>query len=163
VRVYAGAALALVVLAAGAWRIQAAREKGRNHALRRQRIEDRNNLRQIGKPVVQHGKLPMKDGAFDPYFFVRNGDLRGTNIKLLTSVRYRFGPTEEEAKEGDYSKFPWERYRGTREFGATPFPILWEPEPDRDGLMLVGLLSGETYLWDRATLDRALADAAHAR
>jgi hypothetical protein len=125
VRVYAGAVLTLVVLAAGAWcvhrDVQAARKRGRH----RPRLEDQNNLRNIVGLAVSVEKLPMKDGAFDPYYLVRNGDIRGSNIKILSSVRFKIGPTEEEATAGDYTKFPWERYRGEpKPRGAPPYPLL---------------------------------------
>lgn len=117
-------------------------------------------MRQIVGLATVCEKLPMKDGAFDPYYFVRNGDITGSNIKLFRSGRLKIGPTEEEAEAGDYRNFPWQRYRGElRPRNATPYPLLWEKEPDEDGCVLVALSDGTTYVWDRETLERALAEA----
>ncbi len=159
-RVYAGAVLMLAVLAAGAWRIHEHRQEGRRHTRRRLLLEDRNNLRNIVALSFSLEKLPMKDGAFDPYHLVRNGDITGTNIKALRSQRSGIGPTEEEATAGDYTKFPWERYRGEpKPRGASPYPLLWEKTPDEEGRVLVALSDGTTYVWDRETLERTLAEA----
>jgi hypothetical protein len=160
VRVYIGAFLTLAVLAAGTWRVLVVCEEGKANARRWRRLEDQNNMRQIVGLAAFCEKLPMKDGAFDPYYFVREGDITGSNIKLFRSGRLENGPTEEEAKDGDYTNFPWQRYRGERRpRSATPHPLLWEKEPDDDGCVLVALSDGTTYVWDRETLERALAEA----
>jgi hypothetical protein len=90
--------------------------------------EDINALRQIVTMIAARRELPMKDGALDPYFFVRNRDITGSNIKLFWSGVHEIGPTEEEALRGDYKHFPWHRYRGTEtHVGWRAFPLLWGP------------------------------------
>lgn len=159
-RVYVGAVLTLVVLAAGAWRVHEDIQAGRKRGRHRPRLEDQSNLRNIAGLAAACEALPMKDGAFDPYYLVRNGDIRGSNIKILRSARSGIGPTEEEATAGDYTKFPWERYRGEpRPRGASPYPLLWDKRPDEDGWVLVALSDGTAYRWNQEALDRALAEA----
>ncbi len=106
------------------------------------RMQDTNNLRQLVGPVAGSGKLPMKDGAFDPYDLVRQGHIsRGTNY-VLRSERSGTGPTDDEIARGDYTNFPWERYRGDGNLEGPPFPLLWERKPDAEGRVLVGLSDG---------------------
>jgi hypothetical protein len=138
-------ALALVVL--GACGEDAARR-----AMSQQRIEDRYSMRTIARLVIAGGKLPMKDGMFDPYALGRG------NVLLFRSARYGFGPTEEEVKAGDYARFPWARCKGPRKLDGPPFPMLWEREPDRDGRMLCVRSDGIVAVWDPETLLRAVAE-----
>jgi hypothetical protein len=155
-RVYLLAALAAAVLGMVTWRVAVHLEHRALRALPRQRTEDRRRLASIARLVVTSARLPMKDGAFDPYDFVRTGEIGDTS--LFQSARYGRGPTEEEAKAGDYSKFPWERYRGARRLGGPPFPLLWEKDPDLDGRMLVARSDGMVAVWDPDTFFRAVAE-----
>ena len=159
-RVYLLAALAVAVLTTVTWRVAVHLEHKALRALPRQRTEDRRRLSAIAHLVVTRARLPMKDGAFDPYDFVRRGEIGGGDMGLFRSARYGHGPTEEEAKAGDYTKFPWGRYRGERKpRDAPPYPLLWEKKPDEDGRVVVALSDGSARVWDRETLERALAEA----
>ena len=159
-RVALGVALVLLVVAAGAWQVTVQRQRESRRSAVFQRLRDQNSLRIIAALAATCGELPMKDGAFDPYHFVRKGDITGTNIKIFRSERLGIGPTEGEAKDGDYTNFPWERYRGERNSADGPaFPLLWEKTPDEEGRVLVALSDGSAMLWGKAALDRALAEA----
>lgn len=157
-KVSISAAVVVVVLAAGTWRMLVHDERADRRAMSRQRVEDRWRLSYIAKLVRASGKLPMKDGAFDPYHFVRTGEVTGKNINLFHSDRYGFGPTEEEAKAGDYARFPWQRCRGARKLDGPPFPLLWEKEADADGRLLAVRSDGMVAVWDPETLFRAVAE-----
>lgn len=107
--------------------------------------DDRNDLRNLAGLLLLRspgGTLPMKDGALDVYALVRNGDLKGENLKVLRSRRSGTGPTDEEIERGDYANFPWERYRGDGKLEGPPFPLLWERKPDDKGKVLVALSDG---------------------
>jgi len=160
VRVALGSVLALAVLAAGMWRVEVHYERGRRRARWPRRLEDSNNLRQIAGLAAASANLPMRDGAFDPYDFVKKGEIAGTNISVLRSQRSGVGPTEEEARADDYTNFPWERYRGERRpWDAPPFPLLRDKKPDEDGIVLVAFSDGSVQQWDPKKLERALAEA----
>ncbi len=162
-RVYLGAALTVVVLAASGWRIHVHREEGLRHARRRQRVEDLNNLRNITSACVQRGTLPMKDGALDPYDLLRSGDLVPEHVKTFRSTRLGVGPTEEEVREGDYTNFPWARYRGDGRVRGRRVPLLWDREADEDGLCVVAFSDGSAEVLDRKRLERALAEIGDGR
>ena len=120
------------------------------------RREDTNNLRNIVGLVVLTKKVPLRDGAFDPYAFFLSGEIRRENLRVFESVRSKAGPTDKEIKRGDYTNFPWERYRGDGKLVGAPFPLLWEKKPDKNGMLLVGLSDGTAKYWDHATLEAAL-------
>ena len=84
----------------------------------------------------------MKDGALDPYVLFRDGVIVGINLRLFRSERSGPGPTDDEVARGDYTNFPWERYRGDGKLEGAPFPLLWEKTPDAEGKVLVGLSDG---------------------
>jgi len=107
-----------------------------------ERFEDTDSLRQLIGIVVGSGTLPMKNGAFDPYRFIKKGLVGVENLKIFNSCRAETGPSAEEIKDGDYTNFPWERYRGDGKLEGPPFPLLWEKKPDEDGKVLVGLSDG---------------------
>lgn len=123
------------------------------------RRQDNNNLRNIVGLVVVMKKLPLKDGEFDPYAFFRSGEVRGEDLRVFHSAWLKTGPTEEEVESGDYTNFPWERYRGDGNLEGPPFPLLWEKKPDDDEKFLVGLSDGTAAYWDHATLEAALTRA----
>jgi len=107
-----------------------------------ERMEDTNNLRQIIGPVVDSGRLPIRDGAFDPYQLVAKGQHFRAGYRILWSKRSGTGPTDEEVERGDYTNFPWERYRGDGKLEGAPVPLLWEKTPDDRGKVLVAFSDG---------------------
>jgi hypothetical protein len=117
------------------------------------RLEDTNTLRNLVEPVTRTGTLPMKDGAFDPYSFVRRERIQA---RFVRSERAGKGPTDEEIEAGDYTNFGWERYRGDGRLEGPPFPLLWDRKPDDDGKILVALSDGTARLVTRAELDAML-------
>jgi hypothetical protein len=114
--------------------------------------DDSLNLRHIAGLLVArysrpphgdgHGKLPMKDSALDVYRLVANGDLCGKDLTLLWSAHTGMGPMGEDLLRGDYTNFPWERYRGDGKLEGPPFPLLWEKKPDKHGGGLVAFSDG---------------------
>jgi hypothetical protein len=117
------------------------------------RMEDTNTLRHLVEPVARAGTLPMKDGAFDPFSFVRREHI---TARFVRSERAGKGPTDEEIEDGGYTNFPWERYRGDGKLEGPPFPLLWETKPDDEGKVLVALSDGSVHHVDRAGLDPML-------
>ncbi|MFI5403877.1 MAG: hypothetical protein ACHQ1G_13145 [Planctomycetota bacterium] len=112
------------------------------------RIEDLNKLRQITGLIVVAEKAPVKDGALDPYSFVRMGDVDRKYYDIFRSVSLGQGPTDDEIERGDYTNFPWERYRGDGSDirGPAVIPLLWEKEPGADGGHLVGMNDGSARI-----------------
>jgi len=105
-------------------------------------------IRRLVGLAVQSGKLPMKDGAFDPYEFVRSGRIPADLL--------RPGPTDEEIARGDYTNFPWERYRGDGKLEGPPIPLLWEKKPDENGGCLVALSDGSARYCGREEAEAIL-------
>jgi hypothetical protein len=104
-------------------------------------LEDINNLRCIVGLAVAEPQTPMKDGVFDPYAFVRKGDVLREQYGVFHSARSGTGPTDEEIERGDYTNFPWQRHRGDgKRIGR--FPLLWEKEADKKGGRVVGFADG---------------------
>lgn len=114
------------------------------------RMQDQNSLRQLAGLAAMQKELPLKDGAFDPYEFVRDGTITRANYVLLRSQRSGTGPTDAEIERGDYTNLPWERYRGDGRLEGPPFPLLWEGEPDEDGRRLVALSDGSARYMEEA-------------
>jgi hypothetical protein len=159
------AASALAAVAAGAWQLRRACERDEEASARvYARRFDRNALRQLIGLARLCRTLPMRDGAFDVYEFVRLGEIRGENMKILRSERSGIGPSEDEIARGDYTNFPWERYRGNRKLSEwPPFPVLWDTRPDADGVVLVGMSDGTVHTWDAERLAHALPEASAGR
>ena len=120
-------------------------------------LEDVNNLRQIAGMVAVMREFPARDGFLEPNAFVRNGDITGANLNLFRSNRLGRRPTDAEIERGDYTNFPWERYRGDGKLGGAPFPLLWEKARDKSGGLLVALSDGSVRYCDRAEAERLLA------
>jgi hypothetical protein len=94
----------------------------------------------------------MKDGALDPYHFVRTGDIQPEQFEVLRSRYDGVGPTDQEIRRGDYTNFPWERYRGDPSRPIVPrFPLLWG-NPHAKGWRLVGFSDGSVELVEREQL-----------
>lgn len=120
-------------------------------------LEDISNLRNLVGMVVASDKPPMKDGALDPYAFVAKGDIAREQYGVFRSNRQDKAPTEEEIGRGDYTNFPWERYRGEPgKLRRARVPLLWEKEPGADGQHVVGMSDGSAELMSAEGLAAAL-------
>ena len=105
-------------------------------------IEDLRALKDLAALTVMCEQIPMKDGALDIYGFVRIGDVIQPQYGIFRSKRLGTGPTDKEIEAGDYTNFPWERYRGDGKLEGPPVPLLWERKPDKEGKVLVALSDG---------------------
>ena len=151
-RTYLATVLAVAVLAASGWRLHVLREGGKKHRRHRLRIEDQSSLRGIAMSLDAQ-RLPMKDGVLDPYDLVRSGKLVREQYHCLRSVRFG-GPTDKEIEGGDYTNFPWERYRGDPSRPLVPrFPLLWG-RPDTKGRRVVGFSDGSVEVVQPERLDQ---------
>ena len=76
--------------------------------------EDMNTVKNIvqllGDVASVEGKLPMKAGKLDPYALVSLRHLDEGSFDAFRSTRYG-GPTDEEIRNGEYSRFPYARDR----------------------------------------------------
>jgi hypothetical protein len=150
--IFVASGLALGVLALGTWRVSTKETRDIEGRRRSGWATDLLNVRDIVGLVAFTGRLPMRDGAFDPYDLLRTGDMTFEQIKVLRSERLGIGPTEEEIRRGDYTNFPWERYRGDPGRPRTPpFPLLWEREP-LGRRIIVGFSDGTAFVHDREEL-----------
>ena len=77
----------------------------------------------------------------DVYAAVEGGDL---NSSVLRSARLGYGPSNEEIRRGDYTNFPYERYRGVVVPGES-VPLLWDKEPDLRNGRVIGFSDGTVY------------------
>lgn len=86
--------------------------------------------------------LPIKDGALDIYALVRSGEIPKTDYAILRRWPEEV-PSDYEIEHGDYTHFPYERYRGRAELdGRYPIPLIWDAEPDSAGILIVGMSDG---------------------
>jgi len=115
----------------------------------RLRLEKKNNVMELVFQLTHGsqsgGKLPMEDGVLDVYAIVRDGKIGREMYSLLRDPESGL-PTDEEIDRGDYTNFPYERYRGNGDWDPMhPVPFLWDKEPDVDGVFVVGMsdLSGK--------------------
>jgi hypothetical protein len=122
------------------------------------RMEDMNRMRQLAGHAILAETFPLKDGAFDPYAFAATGDIARENYDMFRSARMGKGPTDEEVERGDYTNFPWERYRGdgSEKKRFERVPLLWEKEPGADGQHVVALNDGSCLAMSPADLKAAL-------
>lgn len=118
------------------------------------RQKDREHLRMLATAMAMSGDVPRAGGAVDVYAVAGR-----VPLSSFRSERLGTGPTETQVREGDYSTFPWERYKGTRQLKQPePLPLLWETKPDDGGMRLVAMSDGTVRYWDTPTLEAALRD-----
>jgi hypothetical protein len=122
------------------------------------RTEDMDRMMELAHLVARAEALPLRDGAFDPYAFVGTGDITREGYVLFRSARLGKGPTDEQIERGDYTNFPWERYRGdgSETKKLVRIPLLWEREPGPDGWHLVAWSDGSCGVVSPAELRAAL-------
>lgn len=103
--------------------------------------EDMSQMRNLAGLLVL-SNFPMRDGALDVYR-VADDVAEERQLDLLRSARTGIGPSREELAEGDYTHFPYERFRGDAPPpGAEPVPVLWDRAAQPDGTRLVALSNG---------------------
>jgi len=112
-------------------------EKGSTKVMVR-RMEDWNRFRQLAELIVVADPAPFKDGTLDPYAFVKTGGVKKGDYDLFRSATLTKGPTDAQIESGDYTNFPWERYRGDPSGikGFPSVPLLWEKEPGAKGRLV---------------------------
>jgi len=141
-------------------KLEGGAKKPERHVSRAATMEDLNSLRNLAGLVVVAEKVPMKDGALDVYAFVTAGDVTKDKYEIFRSKRLGTGPTDKEIEAGDYTNFPWERYRGDpaklRSFRGGPRPVLWEKEPGADGKQVAAMSDGSAMLLTPEDLAAAL-------
>jgi hypothetical protein len=118
------------------------------------RLQTVSNVRiLVGLMVASSEPFPMKDGALDVYHFVKSGDITRDNYDVLRKPGAKV-PTDAEIDAGDYTNFPYERYRGeAKRDGVRPVPLLWEKTPDREGIYVVGMSDGSARAVDQVDFD----------
>ena len=92
-------------------------------------IDDINNVRNLASYLSLSGDpIPLAaDGRIDVYIFVRKGEIEGEDdLQVYVSALTGQGPTLEEMLAGDYTNFPYERYRGEVSPKEPGVPLLWE-------------------------------------
>jgi hypothetical protein len=102
------------------------------------------NLRMLAQFYVFGSSRPLAaDGRLDIYAALLDEppslDLVG---EVCTDPRTGNGPTLKAIEAGDYTNFPYQRYRGRLGEDADPVPVLWEPRGTRKGGRLVAFSDG---------------------
>ncbi|MHC4956840.1 MAG: hypothetical protein ACYTGN_00595 [Planctomycetota bacterium] len=110
------------------------------------KLEDMNSLRNMLGLLTEREAFPFDaDGRVAAYAAVEPHELEEF-LDVFQSVQRKTGPTLTEARAHDYRNFPWVRYK--RVDGKEPkpgegrVPILWAPQPDEEGLRVVGFSNG---------------------
>ena len=126
------------------------------------KVKDMNSMRNLVGLLAVRGKIPMKDGQVDVYALVRKGEIRERHFHVFKSARFGYGPTKEQIKAGDYSKFPYERYRGEVDPAkAKMVPLLWDKKPDARGGRVVGLNGGAVKYYREERFEKLLKASGH--
>lgn len=105
-------------------------------------ISDHLTLRCLARLLADAQWPIANDGSVDVYKALLTPDPhRKTSPpdypKLVASDRFGFGPTMAEIQADDYSRFPYERFRGQVD-GTTVVPVLWDRlEPGVNEVMVV--------------------------
>ena len=111
----------------------------------RDRISDTNNLHMLVSLLAISGRKGPKigaDGRLDVYRFVRREEITEEDFDVFASSRAGIRPTNAEIKAGDYTHFPFSRYKGAATHQGPVTPWLWERYPHADGMRVVGYSSG---------------------
>lgn len=95
-------------------------------------------------------EVPLaKDGAIDVFRLVRQStDDPESWVALTRSLRFDRGPTRDQIESGDYSGFPYGRWRGT--VPDETVPVVWDRKADSHGMRVVGFSDGTADLLDAA-------------
>jgi hypothetical protein len=118
------------------------------------RLETTSNLRMIAGLLVMAEWFPLKEGTLDVYALVKRGEIPRSELRILQKNGV---PTAAEIDGGDYSRFPYHRYQGEgKPDYKRRIPLLWEKEPDSEGMFVVAFNDGSASAVDRAELDRLL-------
>lgn len=121
------------------------------------KTDDLNSVRNLVGLLFVQREMPMKDGRVDVYALVRSGDLGEADLSLLRSARFGEGPSKEAIEAGDYSAFPYERFRGKVERDKV-VPLLWDRKPDERGGRVVGLSSGAVKFYEEEQVQQMLRE-----
>ena len=101
--------------------------------------------------LLVFSQFPMKDGALDVYHVVVDDLPADRQLELLRDSRTGVGPLPSEVQQGDYTHFPYERFRGTappKDGGEVP--LIWDRVAQLDGTRLVALSSGAVKRMEEA-------------
>ena len=120
-------------------------------------MDDMNSLRMIvGLVEVQSAtKYPWKDGALHVYRLYEVGDITDKRLSVFRSARTGIGPSLKEVKKGDYTHFPYERYKGAKpppKGALEAIPLIWDRVASPRGQRLVGYNGGSVELVPEAQL-----------
>ena len=128
-------------------------ERSGNFAVKKN--DDMNRVRQLAALLAISRKMPMKDGRVDVYALVRNGDIGARHFSILRSARFGKSPSKDEIEKGDYTNFPYERFKGTVKPGSH-VPLLWDKKPDERNGRVVGFSSGAVKYYPEADVQKLL-------
>ena len=125
-------------------------------------VSDADHLRTIAGLWCQYRDTPVaQDGRIDVFALARKRmedgrpPSRQSIVSAFSSERLGRGPTWNQIRDGDYSSFAWERFRGTPPPGDV-VPILWEPLPTEDERALVAYSDGMVREIDASELKQLL-------
>ena len=125
-------------------------------------LQDINNVRNLASYLSLSGDpIPLAaDGRIDVYIFVRMGEIEGEDdLQVYVSALTGQGPALEEMLAGDYTNFPYERYRGEVSPKEPGVPLLWDKQACRGtGVVgrFVGLTQGRCVFMEEAELQTLL-------
>jgi hypothetical protein len=103
--------------------------------------------------LLVFSQFPMQDGALDVYRVVGKDAPDERRLELFRSHRTGVGPSRAEVQKGDYTHFPYERFRGdTPPKGSGDVPLFWDRVAQLDGTRLVALANGAAKRMQEADL-----------
>ena len=123
-----------------------------------QKVEDMNSIRNMVNIMITDGAPAAPDGRLDVYkALLSNEDSTEEIVYLCRSARTGEGPTIEQIRAGDYSRFPFVRAKGEltmrESYGR---PLLWDPRAARKRRARGGIRP-----WVRQSADGGRVSATH--
>ena len=123
----------------------------RDRAFEADRHQDLNGVRYI--VVMSMGNWQFdKEGRIEVFGPLLRIDDHAWMLGCVKSTRFGYGPTLQQVRQRDYSKFPYDRFKRVAgiDHKRVPVPLVWDKKPDAKGGRIVGLSSG-VVKWYRET------------
>lgn len=112
-------------------------------------IKDHERLLRLSGLLTRHAsrEVPLDEqGRIDVYSLVRDGSLAEKDALVwFHSERTARGPSAAEIKAGDYTRFPYQRFKGRVKPGW-PLPLLWDRTAALNGDRLLAYADGRAVV-----------------
>jgi hypothetical protein len=108
-------------------------------------LEDVERARKLVAMALATNAAAAEDGRVDVYRALLSS-VTDTREMIDLCSRSGEGPTLEEIRDGDYSRFPYQRAEGAASVENGGKPVFWDREPNAKGSRLVALSDGAVFV-----------------